>query len=74
MTPADNDNEIRHQELTEEILDRCIELLGPDSNFAKVKGIGAEFRDQGLTPLYFYDRLLGTIEVVTMESVAGAWN
>lgn len=57
-----------------DILKEAAVLCGPESNFHKLLMTGLEFEKQGLTPLYFFDTVLGCIEVTTEERVNKKYN
>jgi hypothetical protein len=49
-------------------------VCGPDSNFHKILMTGLEFESQGLTPIYYFDDVLGCVEVTTEERVEKKFN
>ena len=64
---------MRH-EIDENVLKEAAEITGPDSNFHKILVQGLEIRNTGLTPVYFYDDVLGAIEITTEEKVSNKLN
>jgi hypothetical protein len=64
---------VRH-EIDENVLKEAAEITGPDSNFHKILVQGLEIRNTGLTPVYFYDDVLGAIEITTEEKVSNKLN
>lgn len=61
-------------ELDENILKEAASVSGPDSNFHKILMQGLEIRNTGLTPVYFYDDVLGVIEITTEEKISNKLN
>lgn len=61
-------------ELSEEVLKQAAELSGPDSNFHKILMQGLDIAKTGLTPVYFYDDVLGAIEITTEERISKKLN
>jgi hypothetical protein len=64
---------VRH-EIDENVLKEAAEITGPDSNFHKILVQGLEIRNTGLTPVYFYDDVLGAIEITTEEKISNKLN
>ncbi len=64
---------MRH-EIDENVLKEAAEITGPDSNFHKILVQGLEIRNTGLTPVYFYDDVLGAIEITTEEKISNKLN
>lgn len=64
---------MRH-EIDENVLKEAAEITGPDSNFHKILVQGLEIRNTGLTPVYFYDDVLGAIEITTEEKITNKLN
>jgi len=61
-------------ELDENILKEAASISGPNSNFHMILMQGLEIRKTGLTPVYFYDDVLGAIEITTEEKISNKLN
>jgi len=60
--------------VTSDMLKEAAMVCGPDSNFHKILMTGLEFESQGLTPIYYFDDVLGCVEVTTEERVEKKFN
>jgi hypothetical protein len=60
--------------VTPDILKEAAVICGPDSNFHKILMEGLNFEKEGLTPVYYFDTVLGHIEITTEERVDKKFN
>jgi hypothetical protein len=52
----------------EETILSAADICGPDSSFYLILEAGKKYRDAGLTPIYMFDNILGSIEITTEEN------
>lgn len=57
-----------------DILKEAAAMCGPDSNFHRILMQGLKFEEQGLTPVYLFDNVLGVVEVTTEERIEKKYN
>lgn len=60
--------------VTEELLTQCAAAAGPNSTFENFLKAGEEIKQLGLTPVYIYDDVLGTLEIATQEKLDNKLN
>ncbi len=53
--------------VSENMLKDAAFICGPESSFIEVLTKGEQFKKAGLTPLYIFDNVLGTVQV-TVEN------
>lgn len=60
-----------YQTISEEILKKAAEIMGPDSNFHTALKWGEEYRQAGMNPVYYTDDEERMVFVTTEEKMSG---
>lgn len=62
---------MRYQTISESTLKQAAEMMGPDSNFHTALRWADEYRQAGLTPVFYTDDEEMTVFVTTEEKMNG---
>jgi hypothetical protein len=60
-----------YKTISEEIIRQAAEIIGPDSNFHTALRWGDEYRQAGLSPVYYTDDTEKVVYVTTEEKMNG---
>jgi hypothetical protein len=60
-----------YQTISEEIIKQAAEIMGPDSNFHTALKWGDQYRQAGLSPIYYTDDSKKMVFVTTEEKMNG---